>query len=43
MIPGASKAADNVDLTPGAAFGFCGGQLATAADADAAQTICSKF
>ena len=43
MIPGATKAADKADLNNGAAFGFCGGQLASInANANAA-TICSKI
>ena len=41
MIPGATKNADKVDLTMGAAYGFCGGQLATAG-AIVAATVCSK-
>ena len=42
MIPGATKAADKADLAGGAAYGFCGGQLASInANANAA-TICSK-
>ena len=39
MIPGAMKKADSADLPNGAAYGFCGGQLASDTSTTKA-TIC---
>ena len=44
MIPGATKkSANKADLNNGAAYGFCGGTLATINNNANAATVCSKL
>ena len=45
MIPGATKKADKADLNNGAAYGFCGAELETAAAGGSviAATVCCKY